>query len=145
MVREIKFKAYDKISYSIYEVESINFTTKIVELLSDTEGIIYTFERKFDEVDLLEFTGFQDKNDVDIYEGNIISADPFKEYQDVSVNEAPLKMPIFDKDNQIIITVKLNISNDEGYIDIFGGEYIDMDTIEIIGNIYDNPELLIKV
>lgn len=74
---------------------------------------------------MLEFTGRKDKNDKEVYEGDILS----------STDNYP-------KPN----TVKGIVEQDEYGAWIFGYGYVkDFDgDCEIIGNIYENPELLNK-
>ncbi|MBQ9093226.1 MAG: hypothetical protein IJY03_04435 [Prevotella sp.] len=73
-----------------------------------------------------EFTGMTDKNGKDIFEGDIIR----------SVNG---KKKVNGKwvDNEAIITVKYDIAS-------FNVSCLALvtDSVEVIGNIYDNPELL---
>ena len=85
-------------------------------------------ERKFD---LMQFTGFKDKNDKEIYENDIVK---FK--------DGRIGVVIFD-------TLPLYIENQGKYyvtgwfINFKNEEYEPLeDDAEVIGNIYENPELL---
>ncbi|MFV3013902.1 YopX family protein [Clostridium botulinum] len=69
-MREIKFRVWDKIDGKIREVTLIDFEYKKVKLLNDYTGESYL--RDFEEVILLEYTGLKDKNDKEIYEGDIL-------------------------------------------------------------------------
>ena len=68
-----------------------------------------------------QFTGMLDKNGKKIFEGDIVRA---------MTDWGPGGM--FES----VVTIRYSI--DDGY----GWGFFDLDTIEVIGNIYDNPELL---
>ena len=69
MSREIKFKAYIKKLAIVVPVQRINFDCSTVEVKLD-EGDFWEFD--FEEVELMEFPGLHDKNDIEVYEGDII-------------------------------------------------------------------------
>ena len=107
-MREIKFRAWDieeKIMSQSFFIGS--------ELSMDTINKIF-----------LQFTGLKDRNNKEIYEGDIIS--------DTMDTE-------FDKN-----TVKGVVEQDKYGAWIFGRGYVyDFDgQCEIIDNIYENPEIL---
>ena len=139
MKREIKFRAWHKAEKLMCPVNIITFGEGAflvgVEKQSDfiaanllvhapTEGRFC----KNDEFELLQFTGLKDKKGVEIYEGDIVTYNSrgldFKGYV-VSNNWEFYYEPI-DK-----------FSKDYDHMSYPPG--VD---IEIIGNIYENPELL---
>lgn len=63
-MREIKFRACDTKSKQIITVDSIDFQYKVINMGSDLE--------RFDDLDLMQFTGVHDIHGVEIYEGDIV-------------------------------------------------------------------------
>ena len=69
----IKFKAWDKKTMQFAQVDMIDFCHELVWLngLLVAQVLINT-SRKFEELELLRFTGMQDKTGRDIFEGDIV-------------------------------------------------------------------------
>nr|DAK71597.1 MAG TPA: YopX protein [Caudoviricetes sp.] len=119
----LKFRAWDKKLKKMFEVSFIDFDTKLIGLNIDLEIIIFDF----DDVNLMQSTGLLDKNGKEIFVGDIIKCTrgcPHevyleKEYGGTYVGGMPA---IYLKGIR------------EGYA-WTGAE-------EILGNIYENPELL---
>ena len=112
MKREIKFRVYDSISKMIHQW----FRVKKVGISAfDLEH--YT---------LMQYTGIKDKYGVEIYEGDIVTYHPSKMfvvlYQPGSFTAHRIK-----KDGSL---------QKSGYL------LIELTNLEVIGNIYENPELL---
>lgn len=136
-MREIKFRAWEKNLKEIIPVHNINFENKII----NTESAW----RFFDEVELMQYTSLKDKNGKEIFEGNIVELvmpdTPYviqgNGYSDVDI----------EKGFKIIGAVTFLYSCwfiDEG--EGKGGplDFDENQQLEIIGNIYENPELLEK-
>ena len=116
MNREIKFRAWDiKKEKMLGWDMGIEIYQDGVRILDDEGGIHHP------EVHLMQYTGLKDKNGKDIYERDIV-----KEFDTNCIRE------ISWRDD-------LGCWNIGRYKD---GEVFDMTSYEIIGNIYENPELL---
>ena len=132
-MREIKFRAWDKLSKEMFNVESINFQERKVY----RDIVSY---RKFNDIELMQYTGLKDKNGKEIYEGDIVkfkdcSIDGTKEFYNIGVieregkrDELTISQLIFEKSYFT-----------ENYMDFINQTF---ELSEIIGNIYENPELL---
>jgi hypothetical protein len=119
----LNYRAWDKKLKKMFEVSFIDFDTKLIGLNIDLEVIIFDFE----DVNLMQSTGLHDKNGKEVFVGDIIKCTrgcPHevyleKEYGGTYVGGMPA---IYLKGIR------------EGYA-WTGAE-------EILGNIYENPELL---
>jgi|SaaInlLV_10m_DNA_2_1039722.scaffolds.fasta_scaffold41397_2 hypothetical protein len=94
-------------------------------------GYLMSDEIEWENVIWMQCTGLKDKNGKLIYEGDIIQ--PLAEASFYGDATAEYKRRVFRK---FVIRIP------EVYMTILPGGTIREDTIEIIGNIYENPELL---
>ena len=124
--REIKFRAWDKTkNIMIYPKDLSIFTINLVGEIFAIDGHAEKLNK--DEFILLQYTGLKDKNGKEIWEGDIV------EYPQV-----------FDEPKNV---GEIKYNDEFASFDIqgwFGGYGLcsNVDSIEIIGNIYENPELL---
>lgn len=125
-MKEIKFKAYFKVDKRIYEVWTINFSREEIELFDKKMQV--DFEASFDDVELMQYTGLKDKNGTEIYEGDILQG------LDKMHNE--LCVALF-KDGQFCF---FNPKRECNFF--IAGQNSEI-TCEVIGNIYENEELLV--
>lgn len=77
------------------------------------------------EIKVMQFTGLKDKNGAEIYEGDIVKE-----------SDIIMKVKWFDKFSCFCL-----VSSDWMFPHFFG-EASDPDNCEVIGNIYQNPELV---
>ena len=129
---DIKFRAWDKLTKTMRYVLCIDWLNGLVDL---NGGII---ERKYnnsedDEVILMQYTGLKDKNGKDIYEGDIVEA--WSEGQKAigkvkqRIDGLWLMYPAWQSGKSWGL-----MPNKERKT-----------TVEIIGNIYENKELIDEV
>lgn len=123
-----KFRAWLKEEYRMTDVREITFFNDEVQMISDVEGFY-----AYDEFKLMQFTGLKDKNDKEIYEGDIVK---FSDCDD-DVYITPV---VWDKNYACF-----GVSFSGGYpisFDYLEEFYTELKDIEVVGDIYENPELL---
>ena len=140
MSRDIKFRIYDTDEKEMFyqeDIDYIDFITGIV-FIHQEDGYDYLLDYKSDDGKLMQYTGLKDKNGKEIYEGDIVtySVKGSKEINKtvMSFNEEHgaylfgiyegVKMPCGKKTRMNKYTRK------------------SVNNVEVIGNIYENPELL---
>jgi len=132
-MREIKFKAWDNINNEIVEIDGWNLYVadgKVYEIEERSQYYqVYMYKKDVsDRYKLMQYTGFNDKNGKEIYDGYIIRRKWFR--------------------GKEIKYVKEVIQFDIGAF-WCGGELLGRhlttvtpSEIEIIGNIYENKDLM---
>ncbi len=88
-------------------------------------GMVYNVNplEKADAV--MDYIGLQDKNKKDIYEGDIVKVEPDEKYTGIVYYMSGIGMYV----------VKQELVDDGSY------HFLTYDISEVIGNIYENPEL----
>lgn len=115
-----KFRAWDRLRKRISVVDRIYFDTEGVQLRDD--GGLYW--RHFREVILMQSTGLKDKNGTEIFEGDVVHA----------YGEGTSLIGVVEYfDNAYCIKSKN---------DIYNPLWTNAEHYEVIGNIYENPELM---
>ena len=119
-MRQIKFRAF---------IEPLNSMIQVSKLTLATSGDVMvwindTFYFDGHEAHLMQYTGLKDKNGKEIYEGDILQRNNGSKYVVVFENGC-FKLKPIGKHSEISTIA-----------------YAKHEPLKIIGNIYENPELL---
>jgi len=134
-MREIKFRAWNRIEKRMESVNSIRFFmyqyTQVSTRYHDVKSgksvdnqSVYGHEDGGDNIILMQYTGLKDKNGKEIYEGDIFHLGDRNILYVVEWHDCGL--------------MGRQCRTHESYV----GLTYWQDRIEVIGNIHDNPELL---
>ena len=120
-MNNLKFRAWDKANKEMLKIDVIDFFLKGIRILEHKDN---SFFMKFSDVEIMQSTGLFDKNGKEIYEGDVVTG-VFLENHEVVWREIRGCWLI-----QPLRTI--------GFIDLakFNRK------LEVIGNIYENKELL---
>jgi uncharacterized phage protein (TIGR01671 family) len=142
-MRTIKFRAWDDgkkewlLGYKYPNLGGFSIDGECV-LMGEWANVCTSFmfendNRKSDDLKLMQFTGLLDKNSKEIYEGDVIT----------------YKRSIGNWTGQYMTTTHKIVFSEEvfAFVMEYGSQYIKLRKhwgyeYEVIGNIYENPELL---
>lgn len=136
-----KFRVWDKLDKEIYEVGEIHWFCGEIDFIGD--GI--TFKRDADEVELMQSTGLFDRNNKEIFEGDVLEIQGIKmivkfgsyKYLETSNNNGHLLGILHDG---LGFYVECINAADPDRISPFEPETLKESVV--IGNRFENPELL---
>lgn len=128
MKREIKFRAWDNLENRWYKPTFEGYRGKIEEIMLSPRGrlTMRTMTELIDEsmfpnrFELMQYTGLKDKNGREIYEGDIVKNE-YGKAMDIQYDPRSVAFGVGDY-----------------YFGTIGSGKI----LEVIGNIFENPELL---
>ena len=124
-MREIKFRAWDKKGKEMFRLAMISFLDKGEIILTGRGG---STDNK--NAILMQYTGLKDKNGKEIYEGDIVKCHE----SIIEPQKETIYLIIWDDEHAAFTQKNKENSWGLGYMKIY--------PVEIIGNAYENPELL---
>lgn len=125
---KLEFRAWDK-EQNKYIYDPIDFELILVDVDIRVKNPVIGFAKElFSIFDIQQFTGQKDRKGNKIFVGDFLE-DDFGEYWEV----------IFNQQNSCFCIKNLNV----GHNAYFDDDY-DASAMDIIGNIYETPELNIK-
>lgn len=113
-MRDIKFRMYVKATKKMFEVGKLDLQHNKVYAKNHSQSYFKT-----DDVELMQYTGIKDKNGKEVYEGDIV--------QQFDIKESGIIKYKYCQFGICCLEMFWNIHPAK---------------MEIIGNIYDNPELM---
>jgi hypothetical protein len=125
MNREIEFRGFDGTEWYYGDLE-YNRKTDVARIHTYKEDGSYNRQYTVDPDTVGQFTGLVDKNGVKIFDGDIVKCETF--VYKVAYNDKRIASFFLHRDVDM-------------YRHYFG-KAMDSDDCEVIGNIYDNTELL---
>lgn len=130
MSREIKFRAWIKEENKMVIVETMDFTDKSMQYLEKNEIIdAYLLRTTFlEDIELMQYTGIKDKNGTEIYEGDIL--------KDKKGRLAIVKWHGSFSAFMCCFVSEENLYKKNKFL------YLAYMNLEVIGNIYENKNLL---
>lgn len=122
------FRAWLKKEKEMIDVDEIHWSDGQLDFIGD--GI--TFKCESDDLALMQSTGLKDKNGKEIFEGDIVQfLDCYIETDFLCNNSGIVKW----SQGGFTITDRFSVTME----DLLDGDSLD---VKIIGNIYENPELI---
>lgn len=137
-MREIEFRAYIKDIKKTVNVLSIDFFQENIGFMHPITTA-YTY-RDFKEIEFMQYTGLKDKNGTKIFEGDIVNW--YGEILVVKFGEHDVVEQSYDIYNHFRNVDKFGWFGERQNRSSKGIELILLKAGEVIGNIYDNHELL---
>jgi len=136
-MREIKFRAWDKNIEAMVDPEDLylngnGLAGRYYRNCDDEESIWATDPLSLEGIILMQYTGLKDKNGVEICEGDIVRGHPYSMHSPVW---------IYWDSGQCSFEARAGNWSSH-FIDWSGPSDLNYQPFEIIGNIYENPELL---
>jgi|SRR5690625_288978 len=122
-MEKFKIKAFDKVHGKIRDVAAVHLIEQAVLLWIDSGNVRATVARDMNDVNFIRRTGLKDKNDTEIDEGAIYH-----------MGDPKITYTVVWHDTGLI--GKQNGSSS------YAGISSWQERIEVIGNSYENPELL---
>lgn len=155
-MREIKFRVWDNVDNKMYytgEESDIHFyfdsngivaTRFFDEEVCTPEGDrgIYGNSEQLEHLKYMQYTGLKDKNDVEIYEGDIVQG-TYEEFSDYDHEEYTIEFVSQVTFENGAFCIKRDYVNFEGRMRGPSlNKHWDSEKVAVIGNALENPELL---
>lgn len=140
-MREIKFRAWDK-------EQNCMLSSKATGLIIHFDGTVNAYDSEatligtefINELEVMQYTGLKDKHGKEIYEGDVVKY-TLKSYYNKTVTEMiPVTWGSYSDGGEYVDNVECWMIRYKSLSDICDNKYNQ--SVEVIGNIYENPELL---
>nr|DAI26437.1 MAG TPA: YopX protein [Caudoviricetes sp.] len=148
-MNNLKFRVWDKKLKLLGDVSNIDFDIKSLIYFSDKNAEFYA---NFEDAEIMQSTGFNDKNKKEIFIGDIVKFPELYEFVDGAGETTDVT--VCDGFNIASVVKKGSYITLDNFVYEDGGtpsglenndftfDDLDFKNFEIIGNIYENKELL---
>lgn len=136
MIREIKFRAFDK-EKGMFDVKGWDNDYVFKEIYDSPDYLENIFP--ISEVEIMQFTGLKDKNGVEIYEGDYLLDEYPVDDEDLSKGYHESLLPVVWCSKTLQWCVDSSFKKDGSFLTSlveYFGEFL-----EVKGNINENPEI----
>ena len=127
-----KFRAWDKELKAMFEVKSLVFTLNLATIASKND-LFPSRTCSFDDIFLMQSTGLFDENGQEIWEGDVVEFEDADDIENVYINQGVIEWC----QGGLVVTNRTSVTME----DLLDGNNLE---VTVIGNIYENPELLFK-
>lgn len=149
MSREVKFRIWDKTSNRMlyqddFERVELDTKNKMVSLVrSETIESSYVLDYEDGiEAEIMQYTGFKDAKGKEIYEGDILHVTKVSMCGVDKYNLAEYNTDVKWEDGAFVIKGDADVECYDTWLAAYNNPDSPQIEIEVIGNIYENPELL---
>ncbi|WP_203266240.1 YopX family protein [Streptococcus uberis] len=129
-----KFRAWHKELKMMFEVKSLVYTLRLATLTNEND-LVPSRTCSFDDIILMQSTGLFDKNGVEIFEGDVVNACGYDSDQGRIYKTTDFTGVIVYRKNSFCLQ----------FGDFLDSWWASDEEIEVIGNIYQNSDLLESV
>jgi uncharacterized phage protein (TIGR01671 family) len=140
-MREIKFRAWDKKdNVMMYDVYMRRVNMKLIDFKRSLEGVRWTVNIECDDIILMQYTNLKDSSNPpkEIYEGDIVEIEYYSDLSLTATLSSLIVRTVCEYGEDASFHLKDNIGR--LYAVRYSGSAIKRK--EVIGNIWENPELL---
>ncbi|MFB8437079.1 YopX family protein [Enterococcus durans] len=131
-----RFQAWNKKTQSFIDYGDLVLDLRSGKIYAGDIGLVESTIDVTDQIELMQSTGLKDKNGVEIFEGDVVSVSVRNGF-DYLDNKVCIVKNSIDYSGLVCATVDEDLE-----YRIFNTELFEEYTYEVIGNIYENPELL---
>lgn len=133
-MREIKFRAWNKLTNKMYSHKDLE---DVLVNLTKNDFISGIFLPLNSDNELMQYIGIEDEGEKEIYEGDIVKR----------IDRTPIAQMYGKEVIGVVVFTEgsFSLNTHEGYYLMNNNRLSNLCSYKVIGNIYENPELLNKI